>query len=155
MRVGMVSTALRRNKVRTSRRERALGRIAVLMALALAAACRPDPTSAQAAAERFIDAHYVAIDLATSQALTTGLAHAKVLQERALVGSQTIDETTRKPQVWYRLLQERPLDDGAVQFLYEATLSPEGAERFQRRLLITVRRDAAGWMVSNYEELPD
>ena len=117
--------------------------------------CRPDPASPRGAAERFLDAHYVAIDLAAALPLTSGLARAKVERERALVGGVVIDESTRKPQVWYRLLEERPLGDDGVQFLYRGTLSPEGIERFERRWLVTVRREPPGWIVSNYEELPD
>ncbi|HWP64968.1 MAG TPA: hypothetical protein VNO26_03530 [Candidatus Limnocylindria bacterium] len=121
----------------------------------LLTACRPDPASPRGAAERFLDAHYVAIDLAAALPLTTGLARAKVERERALVGGEAIDETTRKPRVWYRLLEERPIDDDGVQLLYRGTLEPEGLERFERRWLVTVRRDAPGWIVSNFEELPD
>jgi len=121
----------------------------------LLAGCRPDPASPRGAAERFLDAHYVAIDLSAALPLTTGLARAKVERERALVGGVAIDETTRKPQVWYRLLEERAAGDERVQLLYRGTLSPEGVERFHRRWLVTVRREPSGWIVSNFEELPD
>jgi len=151
----MVSTRLRRNKVRT-RGQQVAPKCAGFLALALLlAGCHPDPGSPRGAAERFLDAHYVAIDLAAALPLTTGLARAKVERERALVGEQAIDDTTRKPQVWYRLLEERPLAGDGVQFLYLGTLSPEGAERFDRRWLVTVRRDANAWIVANFEELPD
>jgi len=151
----MVSTRLRRNKVRTSGQQVTLRRVGVLVLVLLTGGCRPDPASPRGAAERFLDAHYVAIDLAAALPLTTGLARAKVERERALVGGETIDATTRKPQVWYRLLEERPLDGDGVQLLYRGTLSPEGAERFERRWLVTVRREANGWTVANFEELPD
>ena len=124
--------------------------------LALSAvACGPDPASPRGAAERFLDAHYVAIDLDASLPLTTGLARAKVERERVLVAGVPADDTTRKPQVWYRLLEARDEQAGAVQFLYEGTVSPEGVERFQRRWLLTMRREPSGWVVANYEELPD
>lgn len=151
----MVSTRLRRDKVRTNERERARRRVALSLVLLLAAACRPDPASPRGAAERFLDAHYVAIDLAGALPLTTGLARAKVERERALVGDVAIDEATRKPQVWYRLLEERPLGGDATQFLYLGTLRAEGVEPFDRRWLVTVRREDAGWIVSNYEELAE
>jgi hypothetical protein len=151
----MVSTPLRRDKVRTSGQQVALKCAGFVVLVLVANGCRPDPASPRGAAERFLDAHYVAIDLVTALPFTTGLARAKVEHERALVGGQAIDETTRKPQVWYRLLEERPLDSDRVQFLYRGTLSPEGVERFDRRWLVTVRREANGWIVSNFEELPD
>jgi hypothetical protein len=71
------------------------------------------------------------------------------------VGEQAIDDATRKPKVWYRLVEERPLADDGVQLLYLGTLSPEGTERFDRRWLVTVRRDTNAWTVANFEELPD
>jgi hypothetical protein len=151
----MVSTRLRWNKVRTSGQERTPRRVGLLVVVVLLGGCRPDPHSPRGAAERFLDAHYVAIDLAAALPLTTGLARAKVEHERALVGGVAIDETTRKPRVWYRLLEERPLGDDGVQLLYRGTLSPEGVERFHRRWLVTVRREPSGWIVSNFEELPD
>jgi hypothetical protein len=133
----------------------ALKCVGFLALVLLGGGCHPDPASPRGAAERFLDAHYVAIDLVAALPLTTGLARAKVERERALVGDQAIDDATRKPQVWYRLLEERPLDGEGVQFLYRGTLSPEGAERFDRRWLITVRRETDGWTVANFEELPD
>lgn len=140
--------------MRTSGRQQATSRR--LLALAcLLAACRPDPSSPRGAAERFLDAHYVAIDLTAALPLTTGLARSKVEREQALVRGVEIDESTRKPQVWYSLLEERPIGDDGVQLLYRGTMHPEGAERFERRWLVTVRRDTPGWIVSNFEELPD
>jgi hypothetical protein len=133
----------------------ALKYVGFLVLVLLVGGCGPDPASPRGASDRFLDAHYVAIDLVAALPLTTGLARAKVERERVLVGGEAVDETTRKPQVWYRLLEERPLDGDGVQFLYRGTLSPEGIERFDRRWLVTVRREANGWIVSNFEELPD
>jgi hypothetical protein len=151
----MLSTGPRRNKVRTSDQHGLRWRIATWAVLLVVAACRPDPASPRGAAERFLDAHYVAIDLAAALPLTTGLAQTKIHHEAALIGDEKIDAATRKPQVWYRLLDERPLEDGGVQLAYLGTVSPEGMERFERRWLVTVREQPGGWIVSNYEELPD
>jgi hypothetical protein len=129
--------------------------VGILALAVLGGGCHSDPASPRGAAERFLDAHYVAIDLAAALPLTSGLARAKVEREQALVRGVEIDETTRKPQVWYRLLEERPLDADGVQLLYLGTLSPEGIERFDRRWLVTVRREPSGWTVSNFEELPE
>jgi len=139
--------------VRTSAQRVVWGLVGALALVA--AACRPDPASPRGAAERFLDAHYVSIDLDASLPLTTGLARAKVERERTLVAGFPADEATRKPQVWYRLLEERDDRADAVQFLYEGTVSPEGVERFQQRWLLTMREESGGWLVSNYEELPD
>ena len=148
----MVSTGRRRDKVRTGG-EYGTWMLAGMLLVA-AAACRPDATTARGAAESFLDAHYVAIDLPAAMPFTRGVARAKVEREMALVAGVPADETTRKPRVWYRLLEEHPDGAAAVRFLYEGTVSPEDAERFQRRWLVTVRRDAEGWHVTNFEELP-
>ena len=138
----------------TSRRHQAT-RLPLVALACLLAACRPDPASPRGAAERFLDAHYVTIDLAAALPLTSGLARSKVEREQALVQGIEIDASTRKPQVWYSLLEERPIGDDGVQYLYRGTMHLEGAERFERRWLVTVRRDTPGWIVSNFEELPD
>ena len=72
--------------------------------------------------------------------------------EIRLVAGQAIDETTRKPSVHYRLLEERPDGEQAVSFLYRGNIAVEDAESFERRWLVTVRRDEGGWRVTNYQE---
>jgi hypothetical protein len=124
----------------------------VAVALAALWACRADPESSRGVAERFLDAHYVNIDLAAAAALTAGLAERKLAEERRLTAGQAIDETTRKPSVYYRLLEET--SDGAdrSRFVYRATFSVPGAEVFERRILLLLRREPQGWRVVNFEE---
>jgi hypothetical protein len=122
------------------------------MVLALAA-CRPDPHTPRGTAERFLDAHYVRIDLPAALDLTVGLARQKVEQEMRLVAGQVIDDTTRKPTVYYRLLEERPDGERAATYLYRGTISVADADDFQRRWLVTVRAGEGGWRVTNFEEL--
>src|SRR5262249_31286258 len=98
-------------------------------------------------------AHYVRIDLPASLPFTTGLARHKVEEEMELVRGQTIDETTRKPTVHYRLLEEHPDGEEAVNFLYRGSITVEDADSFERRWLVTVRRQEDGWRVTNYQEL--
>jgi hypothetical protein len=117
------------------------------------AACRPDASTPRGAAERFLDAHYVRIDLSAARELATGLARHKVEDEIRLVGGQEIDDSTRKPTIHYTLLEERPDGDAAVNFLYRADITVEDADRFERRWLVTVRREDAAWRVANYQEL--
>ena len=114
--------------------------------------CRPDPSTPRGTAERFLDAHFVHIDLPAALEFTAGLARHKVEDEIRLVAGQTIDETTRKPSVHYRLLEERPDGEQAVSFLYRGSIAVEDAESFERRWLVTVRRDEGGWRVTNYQE---
>jgi len=143
----MVSTGPGRNKVTAT-----TVRVAALLVVLAAPGCRPDPSTARGAAERFLDAHYVAINLPEALTLTSGVAHHKVEEEIGLTRGQRIDETTRKPTVHYRLLEEHPDGELAVNFVYLGTIAVEDADRFQRRWLVTVRREDAGWLVTNYQE---
>ncbi len=149
----MLSTASGRNKVTatTTRATLAL-RVLGLGALVVLAACRPGPDTPRGTAERFLDAHYVHIDLPAALPFTSGIARQKVESEIALVQGVAIDESTRKPTVHYTLLEERPEGADTVGFVYRGRIVPEGAEAFERRWLVTVRREADGWRVANYQE---
>jgi hypothetical protein len=130
-------------------------RAAVRLALALACAplgCRPDASTARGTAERFLDAHYVHIDLPAALPFTSGLARAKVEEEIRLVSGQEIDATTRKPTVYYRLLEEHPDGDRAVSYLYRGDIRIEDADALERRWLVTVRSEDGTWRVTNYQE---
>jgi len=118
----------------------------------LAAGCAPDPATPRGTAERFLDAHYVRIDLQGALEFTTGLARRKVEDELRLVQGQAIDETTRKPSVHYRLLEEHPDGAEAVRYLYHGSIAIEDADRLERRWLVTVRLAGGSWRVTNYEE---
>lgn len=108
-------------------------------------------TTPQGAAEAFIDRHYVEIDLAKARELTAGLARSKIDEELRLTSGQAIDVGTRKPRVYYKLLQKRE-SGGRTAFVYELTVRPDGGGEFTRKLMIRVRREEAGWRVSNYME---
>jgi hypothetical protein len=129
------------------------GSLASLLLALLAVGCAPDPATPRGTAERFLDAHYVRIDLPGALEFTTGVARQKVEDELRLVQGQAIDETTRKPSVHYRLLEEHPDGEHAVNYLYRGTISVEDADRFERRWLVTVRFAEGGWRVTNYQEL--
>ncbi|MEA2624251.1 MAG: hypothetical protein QOD06_296 [Candidatus Binatota bacterium] len=127
-------------------------RQALLVVAATACACRPDAGSARGVAERFLDAHYVDIDLGTAEGLAAGVARNKVAEERRLTTGHRIDETTRKPTVYYRLLEQYPEGEARVRFVYRATFAVDGAGNFDRRILLVLRREQADWKVANFEE---
>jgi len=143
----MLSTASGRNKLTTRH-----GTVA-LLALLLGA-CRADPATPRGTAELFLDAHYVHIDLPEALRFTTGVAHQKVEDEIRLTAGQSIDETTRKPSVHYRLLEERPDGDAAVHYVYRGRIAVDDADTFEHRWLVTVRFAEGAWRVTNYQELP-
>ena len=124
-----------------------------VMLSALLSACRAGPSTPRGTAERFLDAHYVRIDLPAALPYTKDLARHKVEEEIGLTQGQAIDESTRKPSVHYTFLEEHPVGDDLVNYLYRGTIVVEDADRFERRWLVTVRRDDVGWRVTNYQEL--
>jgi hypothetical protein len=130
----------------------ARGSIVVFAVLVVLAACKNDPDSTRGVAELFLDAHYVNIDLTQAEGLVAGVASEKLAKEKHLVGDQQIDEGTRKPTVHYRLVDERPDGENRSRFIYRATFTVEGAGRFERQILLVLRREPEGWKVVNFEE---
>lgn len=127
-----------------------LQRAALVLAL-LASACHSDGAGARGVAERFLDQHYVHIDLQGAMPFCTGLALQKLHDEQRLTQGQQIDESTRKPTVHYRLLESKD-DAEHPTFVFEGTIDVEDAGQFKRKWLITTRRDGDQWKVSNFEE---
>ncbi len=120
--------------------------------LLICSGCRGEGViTARGVAEAFLDWHYIEIDLPRSREYTVGLARSKVNERIQLTAGYAIDAGTRKPQVYYKLLERREAD-GRVTFLYRLTIRPEAAGEFSRKLLIRVREEKPGWRVSNYLE---
>jgi hypothetical protein len=148
----MVSTAPGRNKVTTMRAASLRLLLCGLTTIFGVAACRPDPSTPRGTAERFLDAHYVHIDLKSALPFTSGVARHKVESEIELVRGVEIDETTRKPTVHYSLLEEHADGTQAVSYVYRGRIAVDGADTFERRWLVTVRQEPEGWRVTNYQE---
>ena len=111
--------------------------------------CR-DRDPARAAAERFLDLHYVEIDLPRAREEATGLARAKVEEEIRLTSGQEPPEA--KPSVHYRFIEaQEDQGDERRGFVYEATISFDGSQ-FTRRVLLTVRHEEGVWRVTNFQE---
>lgn len=127
------------------------GVLCAALLLALVGCEGEGDTTPQGAAEAFIDRHYVEIDLAKAREFTAGLARSKIDEELRLTSGQAIDAGTRKPRIYYTLLQRRE-SGGRTAFLYELTIRPDGGGEFTRKLMIRVRREETGWRVSNYME---
>jgi hypothetical protein len=132
----------------------AVATLGLLSVALLLASCGSDPSTPRGMAELFVDAHYVRIDLPAALAFTTGLARHKVEDEIRLVAGQEIDDTTRKPTVHYRLVEEHPDGDQAVNYLFHGRIAVDDADTFERRWIVTVRFADGSWSVTNYQELP-
>ena len=119
----------------------------------LFSACQASSDSPQGVAERFVDQHYVHMDLTAAQKYTTGVAWQKVEEEKRLIGDQQIDASTRKPRVTYRLKDQVPPQGESPSFVFEATVQVDGAGEFTRQWLVNTRKDTeGGWKVSNFSE---
>jgi hypothetical protein len=127
----------------------------VVLVAAAGAACRADPSTARGTAERFLDAHYVEIDLPAALPWTSGLARRKVEEEIALTQGVEIDEATQKPIVRYAFVEEHTDADGGTKFLYLGKIAVAGEDGFERRWLVTVRHEVDGFRVTNYQELAE
>jgi len=113
--------------------------------------CGRDLQTARGVVEEFVDQHYVNIDLKKAQQYCVGLALQKINEEIGLTAGQVIDDSTRKPRIYYRLLEERVRKTRAS-FLYEGTIEVEDAPHFTRRWLIIARKENKHWRVSNFTE---
>jgi hypothetical protein len=123
-----------------------------LLGLLALAACRPGTDTAQGTAERFVDAHYVNINIAEAKPFCVGPALAKIEDEQRLTAGQVIDDSTRKPHVGYQLLEKREEGADRASFLFEGSTRVEDGGTFTRKWMIITRREPAGWRVSNYDE---
>jgi hypothetical protein len=117
----------------------------------LFSACGHDLGTAQGVVEEFVDQHYVHIDLQKAKTYVVGLALNKINEEIRLTAGQTIDASTQKPRVNYRLLEKK---DGATRasFLYEGTIRSDDGTAFTRKWLIAARKEGNQWRVSNFSE---
>jgi len=115
-----------------------------------ATAC-PAPNSPRGVVDRFIAAHYMAIDLKAAEPLCTGLALDKLREEMRLTEGQHIDETTRKPIVHYKLTAKRESPDH-IEYLFRATIDVPDGGSFEKNWMITARKQADTWKISNFSE---
>ncbi len=127
--------------------------IAMLAAAAAAVAlfaCQP-ANSPRGVVDRFIAAHYMAIDLKAAEPLCTGLALDKLHEEMKLTAGQPIDASTRKPIIHYKLTAKRESPDH-VEYLFRATIDVPDGGSFEKNWMITARKESDTWKVSNFSE---
>ncbi|MFQ5849923.1 MAG: hypothetical protein ACE5JU_04960 [Candidatus Binatia bacterium] len=113
--------------------------------------CGKDLQTARGVVEEFVNQHYVYIDLKRAKQYCVGLALDKINEEIRLTSGQAIDASTRKPKIYYRLLEKR-IGKGRASFLYEGTIRAEDAPEFTRRWLISAKKKGEEWRVSNFTE---
>ena len=108
-------------------------------AMVSALGCKPANTP-RAVVDRFIEAHYIAINLKSSERWCTGLALDKLHKEEALTLGQAIDDETRKPVIHYKLKDQRDGKD-RVTYLFLATIDVPDGGSFEKKWMITARKE--------------
>ncbi len=124
--------------------------VGVMLATLFLAGCGGG-SEAQRVARRFMDTHYVYIDLDAASEVCSGLALSKLDRERELTSEVEIEADTLKPRVNYALETERATADKA-QMVYVLTIRPPGIEPFERLVTLTLRQQDGVWSVSNYSD---
>jgi hypothetical protein len=125
--------------------------LAISLLMLFVGACAHDLNTAQGVVEEFVDQHYVNIDLDKAKPLATSLALHKLNEEQRLTAGQKIDASTHKPRINYKLLEKKEGPERAT-FLYEGTIQSDDGTSFTRKWLVTARREAGQWRVSNFTE---
>jgi len=93
----------------------------------------------------------MAIDLKAAEPFCTGLALSQLRKEQELTAGQAIDESTRKPIIHYRIKEEHAQGD-RVMYLFSATIDVPDGGSFDKKWMITARKEGDTWKVSNYSE---
>ncbi|HSF30029.1 MAG TPA: hypothetical protein VLK82_06085 [Candidatus Tectomicrobia bacterium] len=124
---------------------------AFLIAIALLG-CSPS-NSAQAVADRFVQAYYVQIDQAQALEYTTGLAHERLRQELQRVAplrrGSSLEQA--RPKVSYTLVRTQP-EGHQVLLIYDLTITPPQVQPILKRILIITEPLAEQWKVINFAE---
>ncbi len=131
--------------------EKSAARCLMLFLGVMLVACSPDERTAQGIAERFVDEHYVRINLAGTKPLCVGLASKKLEEEERLIGGQVIDDSTLKPKVHYKLIDKKEEGD-RPSFVFEGRIQVDTDDTMVRKWIVTTRREGDAWKVSNFEE---
>jgi len=132
---------------------RGIGTLAAGLIIPIALAvpgCTP-PNSARGVVDRFIEAHYMAIDLKAAEPLCTSVALDKLHKEIVLTTGQPIDASTRKPLIHYKMVAQRGAEDH-VTFLFVATIDVPDGGSFKKNWMIAARKEGANWKISNFGE---
>jgi hypothetical protein len=128
----------------------ALATISLLLALA-PLACTSPTGSPRAAAEAFLDAHYVRIDLEAARAFCAGLALEKLEREIALIKDHAEPSAGERPRVTYKLEDSNDAAERA-QYAYVLSVHTTGSDPFHKLIVMSLRNEGSGWHVSNYSE---
>jgi hypothetical protein len=119
-------------------------------------ACSGRPANeAVAVAEKFLDLYFVEVDQERALPLTTGLAREvleKELRDVAAVRAGGADPSQARGRAYYKrtYLKEDPASASA-RLVYDLTMEyGERADKTQRHVLLSLRREEGQWRVSSF-----
>lgn len=124
---------------------------AAMLTLTASAGCAPGTDTAQGVAERFVDQHYVQMNLKSAETICTGIARDKVQKSIQLTQGVQIDDSTRKPRVSYQVTSHGETDSEAS-YVFNASVQVDGADTFESRWIVLTKKVDGKWMVANFTE---
>lgn len=118
-------------------------------------ACAAEKTPSEKVASQFMDHYYVRTDLQKAQEDCDGLARQKVEESIRLTEGQLVDVTTRRPKIFYKLLESR-IDGPEASYLYEVEIRPDGMKELRRKTRLRARERGEGvWKITQFSDQDD
>lgn len=99
----------------------------------------------------FMEAYYVSADLQRAEQLASGLALEKIQSSVQLREGQTIDETTRRPEVSFKKIEGQVNGDEAV-YLFLVTISPSDFQPIKKQSRLRIRLQEGVWKVTQFSD---
>lgn len=134
-----------------SQRSRRNFLLSLIVPFTLAQASCQAPSPSQKAAEKFMDAYYVRLDVAAAVPLTADLAKEKLQgQVQLLQGAGGADPAQDKPQVTYKLINHNVDGPDTASYVYEVRTHVE--ELGKRMVFVKLRNEGGTWIVTQFTE---
>lgn len=105
----------------------------------------------EAAANRFMDLYYVAVDLPGARRVAEGLAAKKIDDQLALTRGLPTGEARRGREISYQLMEKKGEDNHQF-FLFDVLIKAKGEAPFTRKALIAVAKTGSDWRVTNFRD---
>jgi len=106
-------------------------------------------------AKRFVKHYYVETNLTEASHDCDGLALQKVKNSQTLVSGQIIDQGTRRPKIFYDLLEAKGGSTESSEeatYLFRVTIQPPDFPEMVRNTSLKLRRRESGWKVTQFSD---
>lgn len=99
-----------------------------------------------------MDHYYVRTNLRLALEDTDGIARQKVAGSIQLTEGQAIDDSTRRPDISWRLVESR-VEGQEADYLYELEIRPPGLAAIRKKTRLKVReREKGVWKVTQFSD---